>query len=365
VKLEKRVKNIFKNLDSSPDIILLKNSSEPFIDNNFFYVSGLNKGLFEGSTAILFPDGVVELLVSELESEAASKAGVNVNVYKTGVEFDNVLRGLVSSYKNVGLNFKGISHRDFCKLKDKFPKTSFVDVSESFAKTRCVKDELEIKNINEACKIVDKVLVKIPGVLREGMYEYELAAEIDYLMQKNGAEKAAFETISSFGVNTSEPHYSHGDTKLKPGDFVLCDFGAHYLKYNSDITRTFVFGNASEKQKEMYNTVLEAQKIGFETAKPGVKACVVHAAVNSYIDSTKFKGCFIHTTGHSLGLAVHDPGIGFSSVYDVELEENMVLTIEPGVYIPGFGGVRIEDDVLIKRDGIEILTKTSRELLEL
>jgi len=354
--LEKRVKNIFKNLQDCPDAIIVKNSSEPFIDNNFFYITGLKKGLFEGSAAIIFPDGSIELSVSELEAETARSADVNLNVYKNGDEFNSILQSFVSSFKTVGLNFGGISHRDFCKLKEKFPAVDFIDVSDSFAKARRVKDDFEIKNIKEACRIVDAVLSKIPELLSEGMYEYELAAEINYLMQKNGAEKAAFDTISSFGKNTAEPHYTHGDTKLKYGDFVLCDFGAHFRKYNSDITRTFVFGRASEK--------LEAQRIGFEKAKSGVKACEVHAAVNSFIDGTKFKGCFIHTTGHSLGLAVHDPGVGFSPIYDIELKENMVLTVEPGVYIPGFGGVRIEDDVLIKKDGVEILTKTSRELLE-
>ena len=352
-------------MDIPPEIVLIKNASEPFIDNNFFYATGLNKGLFEGSVAVLFADGNVELLVSELEYEAASKAGVNVNVYKNSAEFDEFLKGLMLQYKQIGLNFSGISHNDFCKLNNKFPDTNFIDISDSLVKARRIKDELEIKNIQEACRIVDKVGDEIPSIIHEGMYEYELAAEIDYLMQKNGADKAAFETISSFGPNTSEPHYSHGNTKLKSGDFVLCDFGAQYQKYNSDTTRTFVFGAANEKQKEMHETVLEAQKIGFDTAKSGVKASEVHAAVSSFIDSTKFKGCFIHTTGHSLGLNVHDPGVGFNSSCDLELQENMVLTIEPGVYIPGFGGVRIEDDVLIKKDGIEILTKSSRVLLEL
>lgn len=363
--MERRVKNIFKNIEKPPEIILIKNSSEPFIDDNFFYVTRLNNGLFERSAAIIYPDGEIELLVSELEAETARSADVNLNVYKNGDEFNSILQSFVSSFKTVGLNFSGISHGDFCKLKDKFTNTKFVDVSDSFAKARRVKDDLEIKNIKEACRIVDKVLVEIPDILREGMYEYELAAEIDYLMQKNGAEKAAFGTISSFGKNTAEPHYTHSDTKLKSDDFVLCDFGAHFRKYNSDITRTFVFGRANEKQKEMYETVLEAQRIGFEKAKSGVKACEVHDAVNSFIDGTKFKGCFIHTTGHSLGLAVHDPGVGFSPIYDIELKENMVLTVEPGVYILGFGGVRIEDDVLIKKDGVEILTNSSRELLEI
>jgi Xaa-Pro dipeptidase len=244
------------------------------------------------------------------------------------------------------------------------PEVEFYDVSESFLKTRVIKEEFEIKKIKKACEIVDKIVYKIPELLNKGMFEYELAAEIDYMMQKHGADKPAFETISSFGKNTAEPHYSHGDTRLEKNDFVLCDFGACLKKYNSDITRTFIFGKANVKQKEMYNTVLEAQRVGLDKIKPGIKAHEVHDAVNTFIENSRFKGCFIHSTGHSLGLAVHDEGVGFTPDIDIILKEGMVLTVEPGVYIPGYGGVRIEDDVLIKKNGMDVLTKSSKKFIE-
>lgn len=363
--MEKRIKNIFNNIEKKPNVILIKNSDEPYIDNNFFYVTGLAHGLFEGSVAVLFQDGSVDLIVSELESEIAKKAKADIKIYRSEEDFDKILKDSISSSNIVGLNFEGISQKEFCKLKEKLPGIEFMDVSKSFEKTRLVKDELEINSIKKACVIADKVMEKIPEFLNEGMYEYELAAEINYLMQKNGADKPAFETISSFGKNTAEPHYTHGDAVVKNGDFVLCDFGACFKKYNSDITRTFVFGKANDNHKEMYETVLDAQQIGFETAKAGVKANEVHHAVESYIDGTKFKGRFIHSTGHSLGLAVHDGGARFSDANKFELKENMVFTIEPGVYLSGYGGVRIEDVVLIKKSGVEILTKTSRELIEI
>ena len=365
MRLKKRVENIFNNLEKKLDAIIIKNSGEPFIDNNFFYVTGLDKGIFEGSIAILHPNGNIDLIVSELEAELAKKADVNLNVYRNKEEFDETLKRFISSVKSIGINFAGILHRDFCKLKDRCPQSEFVDVSEALAKTRILKDDLEIGLIKESCKIADSVMEKIPSLLSEGMYEYELAAEIDHLMQKNGADKPAFETISSFGKNTADPHYTHGDSRLNAGDFVLCDFGACFRKYNSDITRTFVFGKADEKKKEMYKTVLEAQKIGFETIRPGIEANEVHNAVSLYIETSKFKGCFIHSTGHSLGLSVHDAGAGFGPESSIKLKENMVFTVEPGVYIPGVGGVRIEDDIVIKKDGIEILTKSQRQLIEI
>jgi Xaa-Pro dipeptidase len=206
---------------------------------------------------------------------------------------------------------------------------------------------------------------KIPDLLFEGMYEYEIAAEIEYNLQKNGADCSAFEIISSFGKNTAEPHYSHGNTKLKKGDFVLFDFGSRFKKYNSDITRTFVFGKADKKQKEIYETVLYAQQIGFDSIKPDVLTSEVHYAVQNYIDNTRYKGCFIHSTGHSIGLSVHDGIIGLNQKNSVKLKEDMVFTVEPGIYIPGFGGVRIEDDILIKKEGIKILTKYPRTFLEI
>ena len=363
--MEQRVKNIFNTLEKELDAILIKNSAEPYIDDNFFYVTSLEKGIFERSIAILYPDGNVDLIVSELEAGCARKANVNLNVYKGKEDFNEVFKNSLASLRTIGINFNGISHRDFCKLNDRYSGLKFVDISEAFSKTRLVKDEFEIKLIKESCRIADKVMKMIPDVLFEGMHEFEIAAEINYLMQKNGADKPAFETISSFGKNTAEPHYTHGDTQLKKGDFALFDFGACFRKYNSDMTRTFVFGEAEKKQKEMYETVLEAQRIGFEAITPGVKAHEVHDAVSSYIDSTRFNGRFIHSTGHSLGLAVHDGGAGFNPDCNVELKENMAFTVEPGVYIPGFGGVRIEDDVFIKKDGVEILTKTSREFMEI
>jgi Xaa-Pro dipeptidase len=363
--LENRVKRIFDNISNKPDVILIKNAAMPFIDDNFFYVTGLTHGIFEGSFAVLFPDGKINLIVPKLEEETAKKSKSDIFVYKDQSELNKILKKSVSSNDNIGLNFRGISIRGFLKIKNLFSDYDFVDVSDSIEKTRLIKDETEIKYIRKACKIADIVAEKIPQIVSDGMYEYELAAEIEYLMQKNGADKSAFETISSFGKNSAEPHYTHGNVKLKKGDFVLCDYGACFKKYNSDITRTFIFGKPSSKQKEMYEVVLKAQKIGFDEIKSGVIASDVHNSVHSYIQSTKFKDHFIHSTGHSLGIAVHDSNARFSSNSDIILKKNMVFTDEPGIYIPGFGGVRIEDDVLVKKDGAEFLTKSTRDFIEI
>ncbi|UCH72202.1 MAG: aminopeptidase P family protein [Thermoplasmatales archaeon] len=363
--MKNRVKRIFDNAEKKPDAIVIKNSKEPNIDNNFFYVTSLSQGLFEGSLAILFPDGNMDLIIPKLELTSASRSNANVKIYKNEKEFNKILKDSLKSIKNIGLNFNCISHKDFCKIKNNLTLSEFWDVSDAFEKSRIIKDENEIELMKEAARIADKVMKKIPDVIYEGMYEYNLAAEINYLMQKNGADKPAFNTISSFNKNSAEPHYTHGNTRLKKGDFILCDFGACFKKYNSDITRTFVFGKSDEKQREMHAVVLEAQNKGLEKIELNLEACKVHDAVEKYINNTKFKGCFIHSTGHSLGLSVHDGDVGLNSDCDVKLKENMIFTIEPGIYISKFGGVRIEDDILIKKGRIELLTKTNRELIEI
>jgi Xaa-Pro dipeptidase len=362
--VEKRVKRIFDTFKTPPDIILIKNATYPFIDLNFFYITGLEKGIFEGCLTAIYPDNNIELIISNLEEESAKKANIDMHIYKNKREWDQLIKTKFSSFKNIGLNFFGLCYRDFSKFEKYFPKSRFIDVSENLRDTRLIKDETELKHIKKACSIADEAMGKIPDILQEGMYEYEIAAEIDYIMQKLGAEKPAFETISSFNANTAEPHYSHGGKRLKKGNFALFDIGASVKNYNSDMTRTMVCGKANKKQKEMYSTVFDAQQKAFEIIKPNVKASDIHNKVNSYIDKTKFKGCFIHSTGHSLGLSVHDGG-RFSSESKIIVKENMVFTVEPGIYIPGFGGVRIEDDILVTEDGFELLTNTSRELLEI
>jgi Xaa-Pro dipeptidase len=362
--VKNRVKNIFSQCEKSVDAILLKNASLPFIDDNFFYVTGLEQGLFEGSAVVLHPDGALDLFVSELEAESARKANAHLCIYKNKEELSTMLNHLIAHERTIGINADGLSYHSYLEMGEMLPQAKFINVSQAFVHTRLIKDDSEIQCIKAACAISDAVMETIPDVLYQEMTEYELAAEINYAMQNRGAEKPAFDTISSFHANTAEPHYSHGDAKLRKNDLVLCDIGACFKRYNSDITRTFVFGKATEQQREMYEVVLKAQQVAFDAIRPGVKACDVHTAVSTFIDSTKFKNRFIHSTGHSLGLAVHD-GIGFAPGNSMELRENMVLTVEPGVYIPGYGGVRIEDDILISKEKIMILTRSPREFTEL
>ncbi len=361
----KKITNKIFSIEENVDAVVIKNEAESFIDQNFFYVTKIKDGLFEGCAVILYKNGEIDLLVSKLELDIAKKYDHNIFIYKNREEFNEILERRLKNVKNIGLNFEGITYTTYQTFNTLFSKKEITDVSNALVQTRMKKNKDEIKIIKKACNIADKVALKIPDLCKEGMYEYELAAEIDYYLGKNGAEKPAFLTISSFGKNTAKPHYSHGDYKLKKGDIILCDFGATYKKYNSDTTRTFILGKPNNKQKKMYETVINAQKKAFDEIKPGVMGKIVHKAAENYIDNTEFKGRFIHSTGHSLGLDVHDRGVGFNSECEVSLSENMVLTVEPGVYVPTIGGIRIEDDILITEKGYEILTKSNKEFIEI
>ena len=183
-------------------------------------------------------------------------------------------------------------------------------------------------------------------------------------MMKLGAEETSFSSIVAFGENASMPHYSPGERKLRKNEFVLMDFGARYKRYCSDITRTVVYGKATDEMKEMYDVVLRAQTESMKLIKENVNGKDVDLAARKVIDESKFKGRFIHSLGHGVGMDVHDhPAL--ASTYDFPLKENMVVTNEPGVYIPKVGGVRIEDDVIVKKDTCEVISTAPKDLIEL
>jgi Xaa-Pro aminopeptidase len=179
---------------------------------------------------------------------------------------------------------------------------------------------------------------------------------------KLGASSTSFTTNASWGPNSAEPHHEPDDSRLKKGDMVLFDYGALYNKYGSDVTRTFVLGRAEKWQKEIYEIVLQSQLEAIDAVHAGAEAKEIDAVARRIIDSTQYKGRFIHSLGHGIGLSVHDGG-RFSPSSDIILEENMVMTVEPGIYIPGKGGVRIEDDIRVTKNGCEVLTTAKKEFM--
>ncbi len=364
MSLVQRIKTIFSHSPEPIDAIVLKNASSPFIDSSFFYVTGLKKGLFEGCSVILYPDGSVHLLVSSLE-EPLVPPSFNMTTFSTKKQYSDHIQRLTQNTSTIGLNTKSLLYDDYQQLQQLLPEKKIVSISNAIVASRTIKDKDELNYIQQACSIADQVVAKIPTFFTEPITEQELAAEIDHQLKQLGSSSPAFETISSFGSNTAKPHYTSGTKIIEAGDFILCDFGATIHHYHSDITRTFTYGKATDKQRHIHQTVLSAQKQALQSIKPGIAANKIHQIVVKTIDQSPFKGHFIHSTGHGLGLDVHDPGIGFAASDESILQAGMVLTVEPGIYIPDFGGIRIEDDIVVTPDGYLKLTTSTKNLIEI
>ncbi len=363
--MQGRIRRIFRNVGDHVDLIVLLNSTEPHIDMSFFYATGLTDGLFEGCGAWCFPDGHAEITTSALEEEAAKKSGLPLHLFRNRDEPAKLMRRLLDGHRRIGVNASELTHEAFLRLRKLAPRrATFVDVSQAVLDARLVKDPTEVELLQKACDIASKSFEQTLSFLRAGVRESEVASELVYRMQRNGATGPSFRTIVGSGPNGAEPHYTAGSRRLRKGDLVVIDFGSLYRMYCSDITRTIVVGKASPEQRRMYNTVARAQRAALAKMRPGVKGKAVDAAARSLIDSSKYKGRFIHGLGHSIGLAVHDGG-GLYSTSELVLRPNMVMTDEPGVYVPGFGGVRIEDDVRITSKGPQVMSSAPRELLEL
>ena len=354
------LRGIFKGTDL--DSILIVNGGETAIDKSFFYFSGAEDGIFEGSALEVTPDGIT-MFVYELEKQSAVKTGHSIEVASSYSQMNENIRKQLEGKKKIGLNLSCLPVSLFNELKGYGSSAEFVDATEIIGKARMIKSPDELKKLREAARISSEIYHGVLSKLREGMTETQVATELVYGMMSAGASEPSFSSIVGFGENASIPHYSPGRRKLKRGDFVLTDYGALYSRYCADTTRTAVFGRASEEQKEMYRTVYEAQKKSLSLIRNGANGKEVNAKAYEVIDSTKYRGRLMHGIGHGIGLEVHDHHALGSS--DFTLKTNMAITDEPGIYIPGFGGVRIEDDLIVKDDGYELITANPpTELIE-
>ena len=238
----------------------------------------------------------------------------------------------------------------------------FVSAADLAAGLRMVKDKGEIEKLREASALAEGVLADLKQELREGLPERELAARFEYEFRRRGASGASFDTIALFGARSSLPHGEPGDRKLAPGDVVLLDFGCRLNGYCSDLTRTYAFGTMPEAWfQAIYDLTLTAQLQALESVRAGVSCREVDAAARGVIAEAGHGSHFGHGLGHGVGIEIHE-GPRLNPESDITLEAGMVVTIEPGIYLPGQGGVRIEDLVVVTEDGCELLSSTPKEL---
>ena len=275
--------------------------------------------------------------------EEVAKVAKEIGITKLGFEQDTLT---FASYKQ---------YEQKCEAE-------LVPISGVIEKLRLIKSSAEIKILKEAAKIADAAFEHITSYIRAGITELDVSNELEFFMRKQGATSSSFDIIVASGHRSALPHGVASDKVIEKGDLVTLDFGAYYNGYVSDITRTVAVGQPTNQLKEIYDIVLEAQLRGMAGLKAGITGRQADALTRDYITEKGYGPNFGHSTGHGIGLEVHEgPGLSFKS--DIVLEPGMVVTCEPGIYIPGIGGVRIEDDTIITNEGNESLTHSPKELI--
>ncbi len=266
--------------------------------------------------------------------------------------------------KTLGFEDDKMTQGIFAKLRSQLSDVAMKPAGHIVKQLRMVKRPYELDCIRRAARAADDAFLYVLKQMKPGVREYEIAAEIEYQLKKAGMDGCSFPSVVAAGPHSSRPHAVPGEYKMQKGDFVTIDMGARYRGYCSDMTRTVVIGEADEKQKEVYEVVLAAQKKAVAAVKPGIRCCDLDAVARDYISSFGYGENFLHSLGHGVGLDIHEmPTVSKSC--DIVLEPGMVITIEPGVYLPGWGGVRIEDTVIVTEDGCEVITKIPKYLVNL
>lgn len=268
------------------------------------------------------------------------------------------------SIKTVGIEQVTLPINDFFELTERLPYIKWQPIDEVISHLRMIKDEEEISYLREAVSICDQAFEHIIGFLHSGISEKAIGMELEFAMRRSGAEAIKANHVIATGERASLPHGQATERMIGPGDFVKMDFGARVMGYYSDFTRTVVMGIPSERQREIYNIVRTAQEETLSTIGPGKTCAEMDEIGRSIIKRAGYGEQFGHSLGHSIGLAVHEKPVMRASD-DTVLQPGMVITVEPGIYIPGFGGVRIEDFIVITDSGYENLTHSTKDFISI
>jgi len=324
------------------------------------YLSG-----FSGSTALALLGREKAYLF--LDSRYLTQAGEEVAGFEVIPVASSPWDSLIACAKEIRGSRMGfvpseLPYETHQKLEEKMEGAELVATPSLVSRLRMIKDPEEAEAIRTSARLLSQNLEEILSLIRPGMKEKEIAALFDYGLKMNGADKEAFETIVASGPRSAMPHAQASDRSVQSGEFLKIDGGSRWQGYHSDITRTLVLGRATPQQKKIHQTVLEAHDQAIAAARPGMTAEELDAIARRVIEEAGYGRYFGHGTGHGVGLSIHEePRIGRDS--RVSLEEGMAFTIEPGIYLPGLGGVRIEDTILLSDKGAEVLTTTPRGMM--
>lgn len=324
-----------------------------------FYAMG-----FHGEGAALVTPGKTWYYTDSRYIEAAQQIpGAEVIMWTTEHPFRKQIADLVKEHNIAKLGFEErymsvASHTDWTREVE----AEFVPASELLTQLRQVKDAEELAAMKEAQRITDEALLEMLNFLRPGLTESEVAARLTYIMARKGAERNSFDPIVACGPNGSKPHAIPGPAVIQKGQFVTMDFGCVVGGYCSDMTRTVAIGQPSEEMELVYNTVLRAQLAGIKAAHAGVTGREVHEAGAKVIADAGYGDYFGHGFGHSLGIEIHeDPG--FHTRNDKPIPAGALLSAEPGIYLPGKFGVRIEDVIMLTEGGCVDITRSPKQLI--
>lgn len=327
---------------------------------NRFYLSGFSGSagslLFVGDNAYLFADFRYAVQAAQ-ETEGFQVIEIPGQDY---VKLEEVLkRGSVSTLACEGDHLTVSQYRE---IQDKLYWLELKPTNGIVETMRITKDGDEVAAIDKAVELADKALAEVLPLVRPGAKERDIALQLEYVMRRHGAERAAFNIIAASGPRAALPHGVASERLMQEGDLVILDFGAVWQGYHSDITRTVVLGRPDPLQLEIYDIVLEAQMRGIASVSAGIAANAVDAEVRSVIEWYGYGKCFGHSTGHGLGLNIHEsPRLAPKD--QTVLMKGMAVTVEPGIYLPDWGGVRIEDTVVVEDNGCRVLTRSPKEKL--
>lgn len=333
---------------------------------NIYYFTGFNSNPHERFFALVVDNRKdhVSLFVPALDLNAAEEHAFVESIVAVSETEDpySKLGNMLGSVSTFGIEKGYVNVHRYEQITKHFVGAKFINIEEFITSQRLYKSTDEITIVRRAVEIIENVMERGIRKVTPGVTELELKAEMEYQMMVLGAEGPAFETTVLSGENSALPHGHSGNRKIQNGDFLLIDMGASVGGYCSDITRTFIVGEGSDQQINMYETVLEANEKAIDSVKIGEPLMNIDRSARGHIKACGYGEYFNHRIGHGLGLDIHEP----PSIHEEnrqELAPGMLFTIEPGVYIPGFGGVRIEDNVYVHKDGkIEVLTSYPKEL---
>lgn len=353
------------NLEHLLNILKAQNLDGIYITKktNVNYITGYPDEL---AYAIICPQGQY-LITDSRFTELAEQSCPEFEIINWQLYDRSISKAVTSVCNKAGIKRLGFeecftTYEDYKNLASRLKscETELVPVQNIIEQLRYTKTTKEIANTRIACEIADNALYELLPYIKPGVTERELCARLEFSMKMHGAQDIGFETILISGAKTSLLHGKPGDKKIENGDFVLLDYGAMYNGYISDITRTFIVGEPDAKQLEVYHLVKECQEIGLKNMGPGVHAAKPDAEIRKRI--TKYEKYYYAGMGHGVGLDLHEePFLGCNGTRT--MEKGCIITMEPGIYIPGWGGVRIEDTVLITETDTEILTHFPKDLM--